>query len=301
MRAVTHTEVYRRFGGTLRTHPLRFWPIVAAGIRVGTKRKLPMLLLYAPVAIATVIFSFLTYSRFAAEAGIDAIGGLEGGMANLMARRALQQLQVEKQIVAFHHVMVWFSLLATAWYGTGLFAEDRRVGAHQLYFSRPITKLDYFVGKFLTVSFFSGLVLIVPDLIVCTVASVSSPEWSFLTDHWDVILHALLYSTIWVVVSSSIALCFSSLSNRRIFALVGMFAFFVMTFGAAGLLGETVDERFFLISPIVCAWTVGAELFGVDAAIPGVSCTGAVVSLASMVVLALGIVALRLRKLEVVA
>jgi len=124
--ARTHTEVYRRFEGQLGRTPLRFWALAAAGIRIGLRPKLPLLLLYTPPAIATVVFSFLVYGRYAAEAGVDAIGGIEGGMAKAMANRALQQLEVKNQIARFHEGMAWFSLLATSWFGCGLFAEDRR-------------------------------------------------------------------------------------------------------------------------------------------------------------------------------
>ena len=55
--AQIHTEVYRRFQGELRSHPFRFWPILTSGIRSNVKKKLPLMLLYLPVVIATVIFS----------------------------------------------------------------------------------------------------------------------------------------------------------------------------------------------------------------------------------------------------
>ena len=45
MKATTHTEVYRRFDGELRAHPLRSVVLGWSGIRTGFKKKLPMLLL----------------------------------------------------------------------------------------------------------------------------------------------------------------------------------------------------------------------------------------------------------------
>ena len=83
--------------------------------------------------------------------------------------------------------MKLFALLATAWYGSGLFCEDRRAGAHQLYFARPITRLDYFLGKFLVAAFFGACAILVPALVICLVASFSSPEWSFLKEEGDLV------------------------------------------------------------------------------------------------------------------
>ena len=56
MKATTHTEVYRRFEGELRLRPLRFLTIAWSGIRLGFRRKMPALLLYAPVMITCIVF-----------------------------------------------------------------------------------------------------------------------------------------------------------------------------------------------------------------------------------------------------
>ena len=51
MKATTHTEVYRRFDGELRAHPLRSVVLGWSGIRTGFKKKLPMLLLLSALLI----------------------------------------------------------------------------------------------------------------------------------------------------------------------------------------------------------------------------------------------------------
>src|SRR6185503_17346408 len=67
--ATTNTEIYRKFQGELRPASLRFLPLAHAAIRTLTKRKLPLLILYAPPVIATVIFSFVVYLRFSLDSG----------------------------------------------------------------------------------------------------------------------------------------------------------------------------------------------------------------------------------------
>src|SRR6188508_2919932 len=97
-----------------------------------------------------------------------------------------------------------FALLAVAWYGAGVLAEDRRLGAHLLYFARPLTRLDYFLGKFLTVAFFGALASLVPGLFICLVAAWSSPKWSFIREESDVLWQTCAYASIWIVVTSSL-------------------------------------------------------------------------------------------------
>lgn len=243
MSASTHTEVYRRFSGRLRDHPLRWMPLARATIRTAGKRRLALLVLFAPPAIATVIFSFVVYARFSLEAGITpaAIGGGNPAVA-LVGRMAETLIQVRQQIVVFHVTMTIFTLLVFAWYGAGQIAEDGRLGANLLYFSRPLTRLDYLLGKFLAVAFYGSLAVVLPPLVICAVAAFASPEWSFLKKEWTLVPRSIAYSLAWVVAWSSAALAISSLSSRKSFALVACFAFFLIPFAISGVLAALTQE-----------------------------------------------------------
>ena len=299
MTARTHTEPYRPFRGQLRPGRLRFWPLFASGVRTATKRKIPLLLLYGPVAIGTVVFAFIVYGKYAAQ-DMPSVGGLQG-MAALFAQRAMLHVQVKDQIAEFAYVMRFFTLLAVAWYGSGLLAEDRRVGAHQLYFARPLTRLDYLLGKFLTVAFFGALAMLVPGLVICLVAAWSSPEWSFFEAEGDVIWRTFAYSGLWIGWTSCLVLTVSSLVRRRTFALVGIFGVYAVNLGVSGVLG-LADERFW-------AWNLEAVMrrmrnwiFEVDDwRYLGFSVPDSLLTLGLTGAVCLGILALRLRRLEVVA
>lgn len=47
----------------------------------------------------------------------------------------------------FLRVQTFFAVLLTVWAGTGLVADDFRTGALLVYFSRPLTRADYVIGK----------------------------------------------------------------------------------------------------------------------------------------------------------
>ena len=306
MKAVTHTEVYRPFEGTLHRRSLRFWPLLTAGIRTATKKKLPLLLLYGPPAIATVVFSFIIYGTYIAEQGVRVItdgqgNGVQANMASMFAKHVMQQVQVKNLIVQFYRIMVWFALLGTSWYGSGLFADDRRLGAHQLYFARPLTRLDYLLGKLLIVGFFAACALMLPGILICSMAAFTSPNWSFVREQWDVILETFAYSSVWISIASLAILAVSSLASKRVFSLVGMFAIFVITFAFGALLGEVVDRRFFAVSPIWSIWRVGDALLGGEAGPDGPPLATAVWALAGYATLFLSVISWRVRRLEVVA
>ncbi|HUR29118.1 MAG TPA: ABC transporter permease subunit [Planctomycetota bacterium] len=242
--ATTNTEIYRKFQGQLRRAPLRFLPLAAASIRTATKRKFPLLVLYAPLLIATVIFSFVVYVRFSLAAGRtpDAFGGSANPAMAMMTGVAETVLQVKRQIVLFHLATTTFAFLIVAWFGAGLIAEDKRLGAHLLYFARPLTRLDYLLAKFTTLAFFGAFAVIVPPLVICTVATFASPDWAFLEDEGDLIPKTILFGLVWILVCASVILAISSLSSRKSFALVATFAVFVLPVPVSGVLSRLEHE-----------------------------------------------------------
>ena len=256
--ATTHTEIYRLFEGELKPRAMRYFPLFLAQVRVRQKKKLPLLLLYAPPAIATIVFSFVVYSMFSLEAQMDGessgpnpLADPKAALAVAMARGVAQQLlEVRSQIVEANLVLQGFSMLAIAWFGAGLISEDRRLGAHLLYFSRPMTKLDYFLGHFLTVSYFGLLSVLVPTLVICLVATFSSPEFSFLREEWDVIPASIAHALLTVALLASITLAISCVVKRKAFALVGLFGMFAGAEIAGAVLSKmTDDDRFLMLDP----------------------------------------------------
>lgn len=310
--AETHLEVYRRFEGTLEERSVRFWPILGAGLRTALKQRRALLLLYAPVVIATVIFSFVVYLGFTIDAQLGNENPFEGGGENIqeqlamgMAAAAINQgrkmLEVTNQMINFNQLMGFFALLAVAWFGSGLFCEDRKAGAHQLYFARPITRLDYFLGKFSIGSFFALCSMLAPMLVICIVASVSSPEWSFLKQKWDVIPRAIAFSTLWTVIMVTMVLLCSSLASRRSFALIGVFGLFMLSASIGGPLGELVSPRWFALSLPLDVETLCAHIFAQPDRRMQVEPLAAWIAVSCFLAGAWLLIALRLRRLEVIA
>jgi len=303
--AQIHTEVYRRFQGELRQHPLRFWPILTSGIRANVKKKRPLLILYAPATIGTVIFSFVVYAGFAAKQQmLPESMGTGMSLQKVLAQQALQQasqlLETRRQIIGFNEGLSIFGLFAVAWYGAGLLCEDRRVGAHQLYFARPLTRFDYFLGKFLTVGFFGLMAMLVPGLVICFIASWSSPDWSFLKEEGDVILRTIAYALVWTVVTGSIVLCSSSLFGRRSFAVAGIVGFSMVLEALAHILAEFVDPRILAFGPLVSLEKISGEIFG-KVSHPELAASTSWTVLVAVVVIATLVTGWRIRRLEVVA
>lgn len=250
MTARTNTEIYRPFRGKLGGTAFSFMALAGAGITAATRKKLPMVILFAPPAIATVIFSFVVYARFSLEAGLtpSALGGASPATA-IAATFARTMIDVREQISLFYLAMSLFTLLVIAWFGAGLIAEDRRLGAHLLYFTRPLSTTRYLLGKFLTLFFFASIVLITPGFVICTIAAFASPDWSFLKQEGQIVHQSILFGALWAAVWSSVMLAISSLFERKTFALVASFAFFLLSTAVSVVLANLQgDDRFLMIS-----------------------------------------------------
>jgi ABC-type transport system involved in multi-copper enzyme maturation permease subunit len=309
--AETHLEVYRRFEGKLEERRLRFWPILGSGLRTALKQRRALLFLYGPPFIATVVFSFVVYLGFAfeekfgeespLERGGDLKEQLIQGMAAAAVNEGMKMLEITNQMIKFNQAMGFFALLVVAWFGSGLFCEDRKAGAHQLYFARPITRLDYFLGKFSIGSFFALCAMLVPMLVICIVAVFSSPDWSFLKEKWDVIPRAIGFSTLWSVIVVSLVLLASSLAGRRSFALIGVFAFFMLSAAIGEALGNLVGARWFALSLGNDVEALCVHIFHQTDQTTSVAPRDAWIAVLSLLAFSWLVIAARLRRLEVVA
>jgi hypothetical protein len=308
LKAEAHLEVYRRFQGKLEDPRWRAWPIFAAGLHVALKQRKALLFLFAPLAIATIVFSVVVYLTFMAEAQLGPDGQLPpaetlgemAGRAFLQAQIG-QLLEVVTWMIEFIKVMGFAAILLVAWFGSGLLCEDKKAGAHQLYFARPITRLDYFLGKFAVGSFFSLCAMLAPLLVISIVAAVSSPEWLFLKEEWDTIPRALAFALVWTVTIVSLVLLASSLAGRRSFAMIGVFALMLLSEAASGLLGELIDKRFFAVGIVNDLNALCYHIFDKPVSGPDVSQGLAWMSVGLTVAFSWLVIGLRIRRMEVVA
>ena len=265
MKASTHTEIYRPFQGELARGGRRWMPLARSTLRAAFRRKLP-LVLFIPPAIATVIFSFVVYAKFVLESGASPVPGSEGASPiAAMGGMAGRMIEVRDQIINFHTAMDFFVLLIVAWYGSGLIAEDERHKANLLYFARPLTRLDYLLGKWLPLALLGSLPTLVPGLVICTVASFTSPQWSFVTQQGRTILQMMANSLVTIVVITSIVLAISSLCKRKAHALGGALGTFALLGGLGTMLaGLTREPTWNLVSIFASLQRVAMGLFDVQ-------------------------------------
>lgn len=113
-----------------------------------------------------------------------------------------------------------------------LIARDVRSRAFLLYFSKPIGRLEYIFGKFMTPAIFMAAVTTLPALALFMLAVLVSPDLTVLYSTWDIPLRIIAATVALVVPTCLLALALSSLTQESRFANFSWFAVWLLGQGA---------------------------------------------------------------------
>jgi ABC-type transport system involved in multi-copper enzyme maturation permease subunit len=155
--------------------------------------------------------------------------------------------------------------LLTAVVVGGMISDDRQHGTSAIYFSRPISRLDYTSMKYLSVAIILGFVIVFSYFAYYTSAIVFKAEgWAYLADTLPIFLGGMLAGSILVITYTSIGLALSSISQSRFFAAIG---FLSIIYGTK-LVSLLVELQFgttfmYATSPYDCLAHTGQFLLGI--------------------------------------
>jgi len=132
-------------------------------------------------------------------------------------------------LIFFRHPQGILMALIVGLIAPPLISQDMRTRALLLYFSRPLTRGEYILGKMAVVWTFVGLITTLPALALYFTGVMLSPDLSVLGHTWDFPLRILVASAVLMIPTTAIALAFSALTTRSYYAGFGWFA--VWAFG----------------------------------------------------------------------
>lgn len=110
----------------------------------------------------------------------------------------------------------------------GLVSQDVRSRAFLLYFSRPIGRIEYILGKIFVPIVFVSLITLVPAIFLFMFGVTLSPDLSVLKATWDIPFRIVLASLVVIVPTCSIALMLSSVTQESRFATFAWFALWAL-------------------------------------------------------------------------
>ncbi len=122
-----------------------------------------------------------------------------------------------------------------------LISQDIRSRAFLLYFSRPLSRGQYVLGKLATLWTFLSIVTAAPALVLYVMGVLLSPHLGVIAATWDLPLRIMAASVVLMLPTSMLALCFSSMTKESRFAafvwfvvwILGWFTFVAATTAAA--------------------------------------------------------------------
>lgn len=276
-----HDLGYRAWQGRLMPEVTRFWVIAQTGIALAWKnrwlRRLLLLAWVPALYLGVVLFLFEQalarpdYLRIALEfaslfPGIDVVReALQTGDPALARHTAWTWLL----LMFFRYPQGLLMALVVGLIAPPLVAKDVHSRAFLLYFSRPLTRVEYILGKLTVVCAYVMMITTIPALSLYLLGVLlSPPDTAVIAATWDLPLRILGASVVLMVPTAALALAFSSLTSRTFYAAFAWFAAWLLGLVAylilEGTLGSALPERWVLLSLYHSLGQVQTWIFGLE-------------------------------------
>lgn len=292
---------YRHYEGKRHGRLTRSLTIARCGTRLALKKRglIAMVLLgIAPAfVLAVLIFQASKADEFIKLAGrfIYSSGEWELLVGKTPTLAGIWQ-------VIFSRFFIWQLIpvaIVVTYVGPELISQDLRVRALQVYYARPVTRVDYILGKLMVVAVFVGMLTVVPAVLLYTVGVILSKSIVVVGETWPILVGILGGYLLVSVVAGVLVLVCSSLSRRSGYVAIAWAILLIMSEAAYGLVRDAMAlEGSHLLSLRANLAQVVTRLFGVKAVYDKVEWSASLFVLAAVVVVALGLLFRRVQSLE---
>jgi len=261
-----HDLGYRSWQGPLVPQIGRFWVIAQTGIRLAWRNAWVRRLLFLSWLPAVYIAGLLVvYEQILAQAPLyhRVMPWLEGVPLSENRYRVWACLLY----IFFRYPQLVVVLLVVGQIAPPLVARDVRTKAFLLYFSRPLARFEYVLGKMVVVWAYLLLISAVPALALYAVGVLLSPDWRVVFSTWDLPLRIVVASAVLIFPITAVALAFSSLTSETRYATFAWFAFWGLGWATRWILTVNVPssanlERWNLVSMSHTLATIQYWIFG---------------------------------------
>lgn len=281
-----HEQQYVRYDGPIRESGA--WRVIAwTGFRTYwsfLRTKLVLLFLW----LGPLFFAGMTLLEYA----------LRGQLANMVGDTAPSG----GYIVYFLQMQAWSLAILLMASGCGVISEDLRYRTFQLYFSKPIARIDYAVGKFLSLVLLGGLITVVPAILLTVLRAAFFVQ----TEHFPAVAQQMAIgtglSTLFLFVMCAVVAGLSSLTPRTGYVVLSWIGVLLVPVILSGIVAiATGDTEFAALWSLTGNMHVVSELLLTpDEAIEELGWIAPTV-LAAATAAGLGALARRISRLEGVA
>jgi len=201
----------------------------------------------------------------------------------------------------------FISFAIVAFLGPGLISPDLANNALPLYLSRPFSRAEYVLGKLTVLAALTSLVTWIPGVLLFAFQA-SMTEWSWVTDNSNILFGIVIGSWIWILTTSLIALALSAWVKWRTIATAALLGIYFVAAGFGTVADAILQTRWGTLlnmasdMGMVWRWLLLGENVYETSVGPYVTLpawTG-LAAMAAVCLIALGLLAWRIRPAEVV-
>ena len=242
---------YRGWSGQLESGWMRWTVISSVGIRrAWQSRWLRRMLFFAWLPAVVFGIGFFAWEQAALypewrQAAANILRGLLPTHAFNEIQESIRTGNMES---SRHSVWAWMlntffrhpqgvlMVMVVGLIAPPMISQDVRSRAFLLYFSRPLTRGEYLLGKLSSVWVYLSAISTLPALALYVLGVLLSPNLSVVSATWDLPFRIVAASMVLMLPTSILALCFSSLTQESRYAGFAWFAVWIMgwfTYAAA--------------------------------------------------------------------
>jgi ABC-type transport system involved in multi-copper enzyme maturation permease subunit len=243
---------YTHWDGELKDGKFPWWPITRYGIKLTFKKKAFKFFFFS------ALFPSLVYlvGIYISERLEDFKTMVREGAPFININPGYFKSYLTNDFLLFMMVMV------LVFAGGGLISDDLKHNSLQLYFSRPLNKKDYFLGKVFVLVFFLLIVTLVPGLILFIFKLIFSGSFKFFVAYPWLPISVIGYSFLVTAFFSFYALLISSLSKNRRYVSILIFGTYLFSDILFGIFYGIYRSHYFsLLSLKINLQQVGAFMF----------------------------------------
>ena len=222
---------YQHWQGSLSGHRWRWLAVARHGVRTQLKNRFIRLLLLVAWLPAIALVTALTVWGLLEQQAESVMTFLK----NVLPPEVIAQPREYRTAVwtiaysYFFKAELFCSLFLVLIVGPNLVSRDLRFNSFPLYFSRPMRRFDYFLGKLGVIGFFLAATVVVPAIGAYLLGLAFSLDLGVIRDTHRLLWAGILYGLIITVSAGTLMLALSSLSRRSIYVGLAWAGFVFLT------------------------------------------------------------------------
>src|SRR5713101_6835357 len=210
---------YQHWQGNLTGQAWRWFAIARHGVRVQLKNRILFLILIVAFLPAIALVPADPISGLVEQKSENVLALVRAILPAemLLDPKAFRVTFWTLSYSFFFKFQMFFIMILVVIAGPGLISRDLRFNALPLYFARPLTRLDYFLGKLGVIGTLVAAVAVVPAVVAYLVGVCFSLDLSVVRDTYPILIASVTYGLVVTLSVGMLMLAMSSLTRRSIY------------------------------------------------------------------------------------